>query len=55
MHTSKGITATAQQVHHIKPLATEEGFEMRLHWNNLMSVCTACHARIESDARRDER
>ena len=34
---------TACEVHHIKPLKTEEGWELRLDWSNLMGVCTACH------------
>lgn len=34
-------TATATQVHHIKPLATH--YHLRLTPSNLMSVCASCH------------
>lgn len=33
----------AVEVHHIKPLKTEEGWNNRLEWDNLMGVCIACH------------
>ena len=38
-----GCQRTACEVHHIKPLKTPEGWELRLDWDNLMGVCTACH------------
>lgn len=33
----------ATQVHHKKPIQTPEGWELRLDYNNLELVCTACH------------
>jgi 5-methylcytosine-specific restriction endonuclease McrA len=42
------ITASADQAHHIKPLLTHP--ELAFVLDNLMSLCTKCHARIESDA-----
>lgn len=38
-----GCTSLAVEVHHIKPIQTEEGWELRLDWDNLESVCTSCH------------
>lgn len=42
-------TRTASQVHHVNPLAThpEQAFDME----NLQSLCTSCHAAIESKTR----
>lgn len=39
----QGCTGLAVEVHHIKPIQTEEGWELRLEWTNLEAVCTACH------------
>lgn len=39
----QGCTHIATEVHHIKPLRTGEGWELRLEWSNLEAVCTACH------------
>lgn len=39
----KGCTGLAVEVHHIKPIQTPEGWELRLEWSNLEAVCTACH------------
>jgi len=39
----EGCGRHAVEVHHIKPLKTEEGWEARLDWDNLMGVCVACH------------
>ena len=33
----------AVEVHHIKPIKTKEGWDLRLEWDNLMGVCMACH------------
>lgn len=38
-----GCTHLAVEVHHIKPIQTAEGWELRLDWENLEAVCTACH------------
>ena len=38
-----GCKGLAVEVHHIKPLKTEEGWDRRLDWDNLMGVCIACH------------
>lgn len=38
-----GCTRLAVEVHHIKPIRTEEGWDRRLDWDNLEAVCTACH------------
>ncbi len=38
-----GCQHIACEVHHIKSLRTKEGWEERLDWKNLMSVCTKCH------------
>ena len=33
----------AVEVHHIKAIKTEEGWDRRLDWDNLMGVCVTCH------------
>lgn len=33
----------ATEVHHIKPIQTEEGWELRLEYNNIEALCTDCH------------
>lgn len=38
-----GCTRLAVEVHHIKPIQTAEGWDLRLAWENLEPVCTACH------------
>ena len=38
-----GCTGLAVEVHHIKPIQTPEGWDLRLDWDNLEPVCTACH------------
>lgn len=40
----EGCTGTAVEVHHIKPIRTEEGWKLRLEWDNLEAVCTHCHS-----------
>ena len=39
----QGCQGLAVEVHHIKPIQTDEGWELRLDWDNLEPVCTACH------------
>lgn len=39
----EGCGRYACEVHHIKPLKTPEGWELRLEWSNLMGVCIQCH------------
>lgn len=41
----EGCTHLAVEVHHIKPIQTEEGWNERLEWSNLEAVCTSCHNR----------
>ena len=52
----EGCTKLAVEVHHIKPIQTPEGWELRLEWDNLEAVCTACHNRRhpEKFKRKDE-
>lgn len=38
-----GCQGLAVEAHHIKPIQTAEGWELRLDWDNLEPVCTACH------------
>ena len=38
-----GCQHIACEVHHVKPLRTDEGWQRRLDWGGLMSVCTKCH------------
>lgn len=33
----------ATEVHHIIPIQTEEGWERRLDYSNLMALCVNCH------------
>ncbi|MBQ9991935.1 MAG: HNH endonuclease [Firmicutes bacterium] len=33
----------AVEVHHTKPIQTEESWDKRLDWDNLEAVCTSCH------------
>lgn len=39
----QGCTHLAVEVHHIKPIQTVEGWELRLDWDNLEALCTHCH------------
>jgi 5-methylcytosine-specific restriction protein A len=39
----QGCTGLAVEVHHTKPIQTDEGWMARLEWDNLEAVCTACH------------
>lgn len=38
-----GCTRLAVEAHHIKPIQTAEGWDLRLDWDNLEAVCTSCH------------
>ena len=38
-----GCTGLATDVHHIKPIQTPEGWNLRLDWDNLEAVCVRCH------------
>lgn len=38
-----GCGIVAVEVHHIKPIKTAEGWDLRLTWDNLMGVCVHCH------------
>lgn len=42
-HISPDCPGMACEVHHIKPLKTQEGWDKRLDWSNLMGVCIQCH------------
>jgi 5-methylcytosine-specific restriction protein A len=39
----QGCQRIACEVHHIKPIQTPGGWELRLEWDNLEALCTACH------------
>ena len=39
----EGCTGLAVEVHHIKPIQTEDGWDKRLEWDNLESLCINCH------------
>lgn len=53
LHAADGSTHSAEEVHHIQPLATH--FDIKLHADNLMGLCKACHRRLEADAKRASR
>ena len=38
-----GCTRLAVEVHHVKPIKTDDGWDKRLDWDNLMGVCICCH------------
>ena len=42
-HAHPDCTGLAVEVHHVKPIQTPEGWELRLAWDNLEAVCTRCH------------
>lgn len=45
---SKGITTKADMVHHhIYELRDPEGWEHRLDFDNLQSICYTCHNKVE--------
>lgn len=35
--------AMAAEVHHKKPIQTQEGWELRYDWENLEALCVICH------------
>ena len=39
----EGCKGLAVEVHHIKPIQTPEGWDLRIDWDNLEAVCTSCH------------
>ena len=43
----EGCHGIATEVHHEKPIKTEEGWELRLEWSNLTAVCIACHNKLD--------
>lgn len=43
-----GCGKIACEVHHIKPLKTPEGWELRLEWSNLQGVCIQCHNKLDN-------
>lgn len=49
----QGIVTAARCVHHIIPIETartkEEMRRLAFDWNNLMSLCKSCHARIHKE------
>ena len=38
-----GCTGMAVEVHHIQPIQTPDGWELRLDFDNLEAVCVHCH------------
>lgn len=42
-----GCQRIACEVHHVVPVRTNEGWGRRLEYENLMSVCTRCHNRLD--------
>ena len=49
----QGIVTSARCVHHVVPIETartkEEMRRLAFDWNNLMSLCKSCHARIHKE------
>ena len=43
----EGCTNLAVEVHHMKPIKTEEGWASRLEWSGLRSVCMSCHNKLD--------
>lgn len=41
----EGCGRIAAEVHHIVPVQTPEGWDLRLAWDNLEAVCVKCHNR----------
>lgn len=50
----KGIVRQADEVHHkhifLRGKSEEERWNLLLDWNNLMSVCSECHAKLHAYA-----
>ena len=51
----EGCKRIACEVHHIKPIKTEEGWDKRLDWSNLMGVCIACHNKLDGKTGRKKK
>ena len=49
---AKGRVTPADTVHHIKPVAQYP--ELRLNWDNLMSLCRECHEIVEGRKKEKE-
>ena len=51
-----GIIASADVVHHIVPLTEEtiSDLNLSLNWDNLMALCTKCHAEVHSDREKEK-
>jgi 5-methylcytosine-specific restriction enzyme A len=43
-----GVVTPAQEVHHIQPI--EIAPELRLDWDNLVSLCKKCHRKRHNDS-----
>lgn len=43
----EGCAGLAVEVHHEKPIKTEEGWNERLEWSGLKSVCISCHNKLD--------
>lgn len=46
----EGCTHLAVEVHHVKPIKTDEGWTARLEWSNLKGVCINCHNILDGKA-----
>ena len=44
----------ATEVHHIKPIQTKDGRELRLDYNNFFAVCVDCHYKEHNRFQRKE-
>lgn len=42
-YTCERCGDVASEVHHIKPIQTDEGWVKRLDWSNLEADCLSCH------------
>lgn len=47
--------AIASEVHHIKPIQTDEGWERRLDYFNLKALCLECHNKEHNRFKRNVR
>ena len=52
----QGIIASADVVHHIVPLTEETvtDLNLSLNWDNLMALCTKCHAEVHSSREKEK-
>ena len=37
-------TSASKHTDHIKPISTNEGWELRLDWDNFQALCIPCHS-----------